>query len=113
MLEYFIFAIIVLMFIVQMVYARRMDMALEELKRAIEHSTSVQAAAVTLIKDLADKLNNWSQNPDGEAMRRMAAELRAKADELASAIALHADEEEGEEEESGEEAPVPTGRRRT
>lgn len=72
-------------------------MALEKLKDAIEHATNVQQGAIVLIKDLADKLNSMAQHPDAEEIRRLAAELRQRADELAGAIAEHADEDDGDD----------------
>jgi hypothetical protein len=84
---------------------KEITMAFEELQAAIQESKSVQAAAIVLIKDLADKISDLSRHPDEEAMRQLARELRQKANELAGAIALHEGEEEdgGEEGEEGEE----------
>lgn len=77
------------------------DMAFEELKQAIDRSLSVQAAAIVLIKDLADKIANMAQHPNAEEMRKLAAELHQKADDLANAIADK--EEDGEDEKEAPE----------
>lgn len=84
---------------------KEIAMAFEELKQAIERAKDVQHAAVVMIQDLAKKLNDLAQHPDAEEMRRLARELHSRADELASAIAEH--EENGEGEEKPEPAKSP------
>lgn len=74
-----------------------------ELKELVEHSASVQASAVVLLRDLADRLNEIAKHPTATDIRMLAADIKQHAQELASAVALHAEDKAEEKEEEKEE----------
>lgn len=76
--------------------------AFEELRDMVAHSTTVQSAAVELLRNLADRLNEIAEHPSAEDIRALSEDIRAHATELGTAIALHAEEEE---EEGGTDEP--------
>jgi septal ring factor EnvC (AmiA/AmiB activator) len=70
-----------------MVQTQAMQEALAELRAAVDANTQVDQSAITLINGLADKIDELSGNP--EALKELAAELRAKNAALAEAVQAH------------------------
>lgn len=74
--------------------------AFEELRELVLHSATVQASAVDLLKDIAARLE---ANPTPDEIRELSQTLRAHADELGSAVAMHG--QEADEPEEGDDEP--------
>ena len=71
----------------------------QELVNAVEHASSVKAAALVLIRQMGDKLTELATHPSAEELKGLADSLRQHADKLAEGIAEH---DEGEDEGEGE-----------
>jgi len=71
----------------------------EELRELVRHSTSVQASAAALLKDLAGRLADMANHPDAAQIKQLSDELRQHAQELGEAIAMASTDSGG--------APVP------
>lgn len=61
----------------------------EELKTAVEKSTTVKQAAMELIRHMGEKLNDMANHPDPNELRRLAQELSQSAQDLSDKIADH------------------------
>lgn len=74
--------------------------AFRDLVDAVEHATTVKQAALALIKDMGDRLDSLAgANPTPDDLRALAATIREHADELATKISEHQeDEDDGEPE---------------
>lgn len=60
--------------------------ALDDLKREVEETKTVQASAVTLITEIAQKLRDAIAAGDPAALTALAADLDASATTLADAV---------------------------
>lgn len=67
---------------------KHMSQALEDLKTAVTAESTVVDSAITLIQGLSDQIA--ALKPDEAAIAQLAADVKAKADALAAAVAAGA-----------------------